>query len=559
MKQIIQIDPDEIFLDSHNLPDFNKNQFEGRIVSPIKKRTLIILYICACVCALLFAVKLFSLQVIEGKNYAIRTEENRLQDATIFANRGTIVDRLNLPLAWNDLSETADIANRVYATSSGLGHIIGYVKYPKKDKSGNYFSYKTEGKDGVEKYFDTQLTGENGVRITEVNVKGDVLSKGIVRDPKQGQTIKLSIDSRVQAKLSELLAKYVQSSDFIGGAGVLMNVKTGEIIAIASNPDYDSSILTEGSNSKVISNYFNDPHKILLDRAVSGLYAPGSTIKPFLALAALNEHVITPDKKIFSSGALTVPNPYFPDKPTIFKDWKAHGWVNMFQAIANSSDVYFYEVGGGFQDQAGLGIERIEKYVRMFGFGSSTTGFFEGPDGVIPNPDWKAKNFKGDKWLIGDTYHASIGQYGFQVTPLQMARAIGAIVRDGFLVQPTLLLHSNQFNLEGSATSTQITTIDSSAYSVVKEGLRQTVTHGTAPQTNIPGLEVMGKTGTAELGSRKQYINSWYVGAYPYSDPTYSFAIVLEKGPYNVSVGAPRVLADLLQWMKENTPEYTTF
>ena len=156
-------------------------------------------------------------------------------------------------------------------------------------------------------------------------------------------------------------------------------------------------------------------------------------------MGALTEGVIDPYKKILSTGSISIPNPYFPDQKTVFKDWKAHGWTDMREAIAVSSDVYFYEIGGGFESQKGLGIVNIEKYAQLFGIGQKTG--IDLPDekgGIIPGPEWKIKNFKGEPWRIGDTYNTVIGQYGFQVTPLEMVRAISAIANYGTLVTPAL-------------------------------------------------------------------------------------------------------------------------
>ena len=146
-----------------------------------------------------------------------------------------------------------------------------------------------------------------------------------------------------------------------------MDIESGEIIALTNYPEYDSAILSSGSDPKIISGYFTDSRKVFLNRAISGLYSPGSIVKPFFALGALNEKIIDPAKEIFSSGELVLPNPYNPKNPTIFKDWRANGWTDMRMAIAVSSDVYFYQIGGGFGSQKGLGILNIEKYSRMFG------------------------------------------------------------------------------------------------------------------------------------------------------------------------------------------------
>lgn len=181
---------------------------------------------------------------------------------------------------------------------------------------------------------------------------------------------------------------------FSGGAGIIIDVTTGEIIALVGVSGFDPNILSSGSDSKAIAAYSADVQNPFLNRAIGGRYTPGSIIKPFIAIGALATGVVTPEKQFFSDGALRVPNPYNPDKPTVFKDWKAHGWVDMRQAIAVSSNVYFMTIGGGFGDQKGLGIENIGKYTSMFGIGSKTGIDISGEvDGLIPSKAWKQKLF----------------------------------------------------------------------------------------------------------------------------------------------------------------------
>lgn len=328
-----------------------------------------------------------------------------------------------------------------------------------------------------------------------------------------------------------------------------MDVSNGEILAITSFPEFDPEVLSEGTDSEKIAEYVNNKSKPFLNRVIDGLYTPGSIVKPFLAVAALEEGIISPEKNIYSAGFISVPNPYDEDHPSIFKDWKAHGYVDMRDAIAVSSDVYFYEVGGGFEDQKGLGIGRIEKYMRVFGFGeSSGDSFLSGPSGTIPNPEWKAATFGGEAWRVGDTYNTSIGQYGFQVTPVQAVKAFAAIANGGMLLEPTVVLGERRPAVKLNFNPDNL--------QVVKEGMRQGVVSGTAANLNLPFIKVAAKTGTAELGSRKEFVNSWVTGFFPYDNPRYAFAVVMEKGPHENTIGALYVIRQLLEWMNENTPEY---
>ena len=220
-------------------------------------------------------------------------------------------------------------------------------------------------------------------------------------------------------------------------------------------------------------------------------------------------------------------------------------------AIAVSSDVYFYVVGGGFEDQRGIGIGNIEKYMRLFGFGEvpGDNDFF-GAAGVIPNPEWKEANFNGDAWRVGNTYHTAIGQYGFQVTPLQAVRAIAAIANGGKLLAPRLVRDADE------QPDYKVIPIEPSSFGIVRDGMRMGVTEGTASGLALSGVSLAAKTGTAELGTQKRYVNSWVVGFFPAQKPRYAFAVMMERGPRGNTVGATYVMRQFLEWMSVYAPEY---
>ncbi len=544
-----EIAPDEIFLDSSNLPNFDVHQFEGRFEKPITKKTIFLLGSFFILIGIVFISRVGVLQISKGDSFKKRSENNRLQHTPLFSERGIIYDRNGVELAWNSPGDNV-FPKRSYIDKRGLSHILGYIGYPKKDNKGIYYQTEFTGKDGIEKFYNDELAGSNGLKIVETDALMNVRSESIIKPPQDGGNITLSIDAQVQSRLYDLMDSLAKDRGFSGGAGVIMSIDTGELLALASFPEYDSSILAEGSNRSAIRSFQNDKRKPFLNRPVSGLYTPGSIVKPFVALGALNEGVISPDKKILSTGSISVQNPYYPELKSVFTDWKAHGWVDIRDALAVSSNVYFYEVGGGFENQKGLGISNIEKYAKKFGLGELTGVDMPGEvNGVIPNPKWKAERFNGEKWRVGDTYHTAIGQYGFQVTPIQMVRAIAAIASEGKVVLPNLVL-GKQIKIE------EIDGIEENNFKIVKEGMRQAVTAGTAKGLNIPQVTVAAKTGTAELGVSKKLVNSWIVGFFPYEDPKFSFTIVMEKGPRKNTVGGLFVMRQLLEWMSVNTPEY---
>lgn len=550
----IEIAPDEIFLDSSNIPEFDRDQFEGRIEKPISQRTLYMIGICFLLVGVFFLFKISNLQVVEGGKYKRISENNTLHHSLIFSERGAITDRNGKLLAWDTIDPNQnDYSLRAYTTDPGHSNLLGYVKYPKKDKYGFYYNTEYIGADGVEKYYNDMLSGEHGLKINETDALGNKISESMIRPAKKGENIVLSVDSRLQNSFYEAIKKTAETSGFRGGAGILMHVETGEVVASVTYPEYDSNIMTDGRDTAAIKSLLSDDNNPFLNRVSSGLYSPGSILKPIFALAALQEKIISPEKQIESTGELRLPNPYRPGEFSIFKDWKAHGWTDMREAIAVSSDVYFYQIGGGFPGQQGLGIERIDEYSKMFGFGSIIEdSFFTGKKGNIPTPEWKKENFKGDIWRIGDTYNTSIGQYGFQVTPIQATRAVAALANGGKMIEPTILFGDTS----RPSKTVQLPIQNPEYYRIISEGMRMTVTEGTAQATNVPYIEIAAKTGTAQVGVRNQYINSWIVGFFPYQNPKYAFVLLLERGPATTTYGASPTFRMFLDLVQMRAPEY---
>ena len=355
------VEPDEIFLDSKNPGNFDRQQFEGRIEKSISKRTVIGLGSVFLAITLIFGARLGYLQITKGEAYLKRSENNILTRVLIFADRGIIYDRNKTELAWNKKVDDATGESslvRAYL-SPGFSHILGYVSYPAKDDSGNWWQTEFIGKDGLEKQYDEELRGENGAKIVEIDAGRIIHSENIVNAPIRGEDLITSIDSRIQSELFKLIKNLSEASAFSGGAGVLLDARSGEVVAAISYPEYDPEILSLGKDSAAIEKYLGDKRKVFLDRTISGLYTPGSIVKPFLALGALAEGVIDQYKQILSTGSISIPNPYDKTKESVFKDWKAHGWTDMREALAVSSDVYFYTIGGGIEREKRLGIFNI--------------------------------------------------------------------------------------------------------------------------------------------------------------------------------------------------------
>lgn len=548
-----EIAPDEIFLDSSNLPQFDTDSLEGRIERPIDRRSFLVTAFCVALLMCVYTGRTIDLQFVNGAAYAKQAAENQLAEQVLFADRGIIADRKGRELAYNTRAAvTDDFAARSYAAYRGLAHAIGYVKPPAKDSSGFYFRMSHEGVDGMERALDAALKGENGIMLTETNAKGETVSQSVRVAPRPGAKITLSLDAEVTQMLYDAIAAHADQSGFQGGSGVVMDISTGELLALTSYPEYSMQALSRGDQAALAA-LQTDTRQPFLNRAISGLYAPGSIVKPFMGVAALAEGVISENKEILSTGSISIPNPYNPELPTVFKDWRVNGWTDLRRAIAVSSDVYFYAVGGGYKDQPGLGIDKIDEYLRLFGFGSPTgiSGFSE-PAGNIPTPEWKEATFDGDPWRIGNTYHTAIGQYGTQVTPLQAVRAVAALANGGNLLTPTLTASARP----GAAQKKISLDVAQHPMDVAKEGMRLGVTDGIATAVNVPYVEVAAKTGTAQVGVRNEYMNSWMVGFFPYEHPRYAFAVVLERGPAGTPVGASATVRAFLDSLHVNAPEY---
>lgn len=532
-----EIAPDEIFLDASNAPDFDRSRFEGRLEKPLARNAFFSLGTALMVLFLILLVRAWNLQIVQGKEFATDSADNALEVRTLFAPRGVITDVFGVVVAENIEKEDKSV-RRKYPVPA-LGHIIGYVSYPKKDSKGVYYDTKQTGLAGLEAKYNEFLAGKNGKLLTEVDALGQVRSQGTVVPAEVGGTLRLSIDAVLEEKFAKVMADVVESKGFIAGAGVIMDVHTGAVRAIVSYPSYDPNVMASGGPSDVIARYSKDPGHPFLDHAVQGVYAPGSIVKPLVASGALTDGIITPTTVINDPGSLSMPDPYHPGKSFIFKGWKALGPVDVRKAIAWSSDVFFYTVGGGFGDQKGLGIDRLAYWYRQFGLGGATGIDVPGEvRGLIPTPEWKKETFN-EPWYLGDTFFTSIGQYSVQVTPIQMVRAIAAVSNGGKLLVPKLL--ANQ------APEFTVVPVDAAALQVVREGMRQTVTEALASALNFSYVNVAAKTGTAQTGTRNQYDNSWVVGFFPYENPQYAFTVALERGPAGAGSQAVQVMRGLFE------------
>lgn len=444
--------------------------------------------------------------------------------------------------------------NRKYPEGEVFSSVIGYTGLTTSEDlrrdpklSGKDFI----GKSGVEMFYDSELRGEPGLRVKIRDAKGKVLDEKLETLPQAGRDLSLTIDADLQRYFYRRMQEGLAVLGRRSGAGLAMNPKTGEILALVSFPAFDNNVFVAGGSMEERIRILNDSEKPLFNRVVSGVYAPGSTIKPLVGVAALGENVISPNRTIFSPGYLDVPNPYDPERPTRFLDWRYQGEVNLYSAIAWSSNVYFYEVGGGFGDIAGLGISRLREWWDKFGLGRPVGVDLPGEaEGFLPSPEWKEERH-GRPWLVGDTYNVSIGQGDLLVTPLQLLNYISAIATGGVAYRPHL-------KLERKPEVLYDLTSFGDEIKEVQRGMRETITspRGTAHSLNDLALRVAGKTGSAQIDSNKAE-NAFFVGYAPACtevsrgesacDPEIAILVLVENARQG-SLNAVPIAKDVFDW-----------
>ncbi len=547
-----QMDFEEVLLDSSNLPSFDTRRAEGKIEVPITVRSISVVGALFSLLMLVFLWRLFELQVIAGAEYKERSERNTLDEATVIAERGVIYDRTGELLAWNEIDSSGehDFAVRAYTDRDGLGQLLGYVSYPKKDSSGFYFRTEYIGRSGVEEAFNDTLSGENGVQLVEVNALGEVISASVVTDSTPGNEITLSLDAELSEAMHDIIATSSRAAGFIGGAGAIMDVTTGEIIAMASYPSFDPEVMADGDNAELIDAYTSDERKPFLNKVIGGVYTPGSVVKPFLVYAALEEGVIVPSTEIVSTGEIVIPNPYTPSQPSRFTDWRAHGRMDARESLAFSSNVYMYYISGGYGDQRGIGITKMNEYYDLFGFGQSTDMALLGEQaGIVPSPAWKEAVFEDD-WRLGDTYNTSIGQFGWQIPPIQLLRAYGALATGGTMWTPHVIKDEvgDSYSIDLAPDTLR----------VIHEAMHMTTNYpgGTARGLEKSYVKVAAKSGTAEVGAGNRLVNSWAAGWWPYEEPKYAFILMMERAPRSNTLGATTIMGQIVDWIHQSKPQY---
>lgn len=428
---------------------------------------------------------------------------------------------------------------RIYSSIPGLSHILGYTGKISEEElkdATDYSSTSKMGKAGVEKYYESTLRGKTGTEELEVDSSGRVQRTLSTNAATPGNNLVLSVDTRLQnAAVSSLQQAFIDNKTEKGVA-IAMNPQDGSILAFASLPSYDNNLFASGITQTQYSALLQDKNKPLLNRITSGTYPSGSVLKPIVAAAALQENTITSSTKLdTSAGAIKIGQWVFPD-------WKVHGTTDVRGAIAESNDIFFYALGGGYKNIKGLGIERLDNWLKKFGFGSPTgIDLPSESSGLVPDDAWKRKNQK-EPWYIGDTYHLSIGQGYFLSTPLQVAVATSAIANNGDLVVPHLVskIVDNNGNILKKIDKqvTKSALVSSSNLQAVREGMRQAVTTGSAFKLRDLPFTSAAKTGTAQFGDNT-FSHAWFTAFAPYENPEIAVVVMLESGGQGSTASAP--------------------
>jgi penicillin-binding protein 2 len=448
---------------------------------------------------------------------------------------------------------------REYKDGEYFSHLIGFMGKIKSEEWKNnlefYLINDYVGRTGIENFYEDILRKNPGKLRLERDARGNIISKEVISLPESGKSLVLWLDSDLQKKIEDELEKKVKEVGAKGAAAVALDPRTGGVMALVSYPNFDNNLFSKGISPEEWKKIEEDPLKPLFNRAIAGTYLTGSTIKPLIASAALEEKIISPDKKINDSeGKIIVQDYWNPEKIWEYNDWTVHGWTDMRKAIAESCNVYFYTVGGGYGDQEGLGPTKIKEYLEKFGWNQRTGIDLPGEvEGFIPDPSWKKSYFerKEDQvWVDGDTYYLSIGQGYLKITPLEVATSFVPIANGGKMFQPKVVqkIVDSEKNLieEIQPQILKENFIDPKNLQVVREGMRQTVTAGSATGylDSLP-VSVAAKTGTAELGG--DYYHNWITVFAPYDDPQIVLTIVIEKVK-DVRVAVLPVAREILNW-----------
>ncbi|MDD5639704.1 MAG: penicillin-binding protein 2 [Candidatus Pacebacteria bacterium] len=412
---------------------------------------------------------------------------------------------------------------RQYSDPYAFSHVLGY--FSKESDDGGW---------GIEKEYNEYLKEIPGIFTKERDAKGEVISEKLVRPLESGKNLVLNLDLGTQKKVNDSIREIVEKYHAKSATVVMSDVKTGGIIAMGTWPSFDANILSKGLTHEEYQAMVKSNDFSFYNRAIAGEYAIGSTIKPVMAAAGLEEELITPNEIINCQGRIALPGGGYKN------DWTVHGMTDLKKAMAESCDVYFYILGGGYNGQKGLGIEKMNQYFKEFGYGNLTGIDISGEKaGFVPDPDWKKKKYN-TSWYPGDNYNIAIGQGYFKGTPLQINMATAAIANGGKLMKPKIVkkvLSSDEKEIKTfNPEITRTVNISSENLAEVRTAMRETVMspNGTARGLQLMPVTSAAKTGTAQTSEANKYHNLITIFA-PYENPEVAITVVVESVPYEMN------------------------
>jgi len=443
-------------------------------------------------------------------------------------------------------------SKRGYPNGSLASHILGYINsispdQYKENKDKGYTMNDIYGQTGVEYVFEPYLKGKNGIKQIDMSVNGEIVNEYVSQQAISGSDVVLTIDANLQAITEKALqdtidninnGEYGSRYPADAGAIVVMNVNSGEVLAMASNPDFEPGAFVGGISNEKWNYYRAEENNIpLMNRAIAGTYAPGSTFKMVTATAALQTSAVTPNEKVNDTGVY--PRGHNPACWLYRQSHRGHGYLNVTDAIKHSCNYFFYEMGYR------VGIETLDKYTKKFGLGRKTEIELTGEaTGVIASPE--AAKARGETWTVGYTLSAAIGQSYHNFTPIQMAKYLSVLVNGGKQVKPTIV--KTIINADGTEVSKEEIKkvvnqrlgfsgemdenidISEENLTAILEGMRGVTTEsgGTAYKIfkNF-NIEIGGKTGSAQKENGPA--NAWFVGFAPYDNPEIAVVVIIEN------------------------------
>ncbi len=419
---------------------------------------------------------------------------------------------------------------REYPDSFAFSHILGYI-------GESDTARELEGQSGIEAEYNSILRGIAGRMFVYRDAKGNILDKKIAEAPTAGSDLITTVDGDLQKFFYNRMKSALAMLGRDSGVGIALNPQNGEVLAMVSLPSFDNNN---------VAKYLSGRSQPLFNRAVSGQYTPGSAIKPLVALAALREKVVDPDFQVLSTGSIEIPNPYNPENPSRFLDWKAHGWVDLHSALARSSNVYFYQIGGGFERFKGLGIQRLHDYWEKFLLGQKTRIDLPAESvGSLPHPEEKESR-TGQIWRVGDTYNVSIGQGDLLLTPMQLISFIASVANGGKIYRPHFVQRTAQPEIRFDYSSW------AGEVSEVQQGMEDAVSkpYGTANLLAYLPVKAAGKTGSSQVANNTR-TNAFFVGYAPAEEARIAVLVLIENSKEG-SLNAVPVAKDVLEWYYYN-------